>query len=185
MQANSSEVKRTPQGENSLAARIRWVLGHHGLQQRQLAEVLGVKVDRVKSLVLERASKLRAEELDRLVAAYGLPRAWLVDGSDPAPVGYMAPPAWSADRPPPLLGQPHMTAEPPPRPYHPSTSATDAQLLQQVVDATAAALTARGLRLPPQRRLRLYWAVFEFSLADGRVNLEAIPPLIQLAEDTR
>jgi hypothetical protein len=161
------------------------VLANHGLEQRQLAEVMGVKVDRVKSLVLERATKLRAEELDRLVAAYGLPRAWLVDGSEPAPAGYTVQAARPADRQSPLLGQSHATAEPPPRPYHPSTSATDAQLLQQVVDATAAALTARGLQLPPQRRLRLYWAVFEFSLADGRVNLEAIPRLIQLAEGTR
>ena len=117
MQANSSESKRTTQGESSLAARIRWVLWHHGLQQQQLAGVMGVKVDRVKSLVLGRASKLRAEEIARLEAAYGLPRAWLVDGTEPAPKGWVPPPAADEDGPPPLLSAPPHASERPPRPY--------------------------------------------------------------------
>ncbi|GCL64328.1 helix-turn-helix domain-containing protein [Pseudaquabacterium pictum] len=182
MQANSSELKRSLQGENSLATRIRWLLAQHGLQQKQLAEVMGVGVDRVKTLVLGRAVRLRAEEISRLEAAYGLPRAWLVDGTGPPPPGYVPPPP-DGDGPKASGPTALLAAEDPPRWQAPPNSATDAQLLQQVVDATAAALAARGLQLPPHRRLRLYWGVYELSIDAGQVNRRAISTLIQAIED--
>lgn len=140
--------------------------------------VMGVKVDRVKSLVLGRARKLRAEEIERLQAAYGLAREWLVSGNGSALARHANAQPTAAVPPP--GAQAHEAGRG--RPYLPPTSATDALLLQQVVDATSAALTARGIRLSPQRRLRLYWAVFELSIAGGEVNHAAIAPLLALAE---
>lgn len=190
MQAKSSELKETDQANNSLADRVRWVLHHHGLQQQELAGVMGVKVDRVKSLVLGRARKLRSEELERLQAAYGLDREWLVSGRGVVPPGFDRE---EARAPPPLQSQPveeevvrfKLAREPMrARPYLPPTSATDAVLLQRVVDATSAAINARGVQLTAERRLRLYWAVFELSIQGGVVNHAAIPPLLALAEST-
>jgi len=173
--------------KTSLADRIRWVLAHFGLQQQQLAEAMGVKLDRVKTLVLGRAKKLRQDELVQLQANYGLSRDWLVsEQGQPLPgVAYRPGPAGPA--PAPHAGAPPgdmalLATESARGKYRPVPTPGDAQLLQRVVDATAAALGARGLVLPPERRLRLYWAVFELSLPAGEVNLAAIGPLLTLAE---
>ena len=78
-------MSNDPRSDMSLAERIRWVLQHFGLQQPALALSMGVNHDRVKSLVLGRALKLRHDELVRLQATYGLSWDWLTAG-DGTPV---------------------------------------------------------------------------------------------------
>ena len=77
----SSEPTSQLAQRGEVAERIRWVLRHFGLQQQELAIAMGVKHDRVKSLVLGRALKLRHDELVRLQATYGLSRDWLAAGA--------------------------------------------------------------------------------------------------------
>lgn len=165
MQAKSSEVN-SPQQANSLAHRIRWVLTHFRLEQNELAEVMGVKVDRVKTLVLGRAKNLRREELARLISRLQLREDWLVDGVGEPLVnggGSAAPGAAEA-----LASY---------RGRQPG----DSELLVECVRATEAVLAERGLQMNQQRKLRLYWAVFELSLPAGKVNRSALEPLLALA----
>lgn len=175
MQANSSEVITPPQVNSSLAERIRFVLKHFDLEQSELAEAMGVKLDRVKSLVLERAKNLRSEEVARLRETYGLRSEWLMHGELPM----TAPPATQAatsDRDSTLLAREMQV-----RPYG-VRSLADAGLLQLVVEATAAELDRRGLVLPDDQRLRLYWGVFELSLAGRVVNRAAISAMINMID---
>lgn len=179
MQANYSEETSSPQVNSSLAERIRWVLQHLGLQQLDLAEAMGVNLDRVKSLVLGRARNLRHDELARLERSYGLARDWLVGGVLP-PIG---PPAVKPM--PARVNQEErrdaavLARDFARKPY--GGQLADADLLQQAVAMTSTALAARGLKLPHDRRLALYWAVFESSVAAGVVNEAAIGPLVNLA----
>ena len=55
----------------------------HGLQQTQLAEVLEVSLDRVKSLTSGKAKNLKLEEIERLVGKLGVRAQWLVTGEGP------------------------------------------------------------------------------------------------------
>lgn len=182
MQANFSEVNSPPQVDSSLAERIRWVLQHHGLQQLDLAAAMGVNLDRVKSLVLGRARNLRHDELAKLESTYGLAREWLVGGVLPAihppaarPLQARVPRADKADVA--VLARDHAL-----KPY--GGPVADVDLLQRAVALTSAELEARGLTLPHDRRLALYWAVFESSVAGGAVNEAAIGPLVNLAAAT-
>lgn len=184
MQANSSELITPPQVNSSLAERLRFVLKHFAIEQSELANAMDVKVDRVKSLVLERAKNLRSTELARLRETYGLRPEWLIHGELP-----MTTPVRRADEPAPPAVQAAasdrdstvLAREMAGRRYGVRSSA-DAGLLQEVVEATAAELDRRGLQLQAEQRLRLYWGVFELSLAGREVNRAAISALINMVD---
>lgn len=185
MQANSSEIITPAQAKNSLADRVRWVLRHFGLEQAQLAELMGVKLDRVKSLVLGRAKNLRVEELARLVDGLRLRQAWLVHGELPELEPDVAEPVPSA---PPAghvrgaeVDAAVLAREMAARPYR-RPDMTDERLLQEVVSATAAELDARGIQLAAEQRLRLYWGVFELSVERRQVNGAAIKAMVALIQ---
>lgn len=192
MQAKSSEVS-SPEQANSLASRIRWLLDHFRLQQKELALVMDVDVDRVKSLVLGRARTLRREEIDRLVTGLGVMEEWLVDGrgteftlaSETREVRKADSVVVSALRAIDKarrestfssLTEPGQLAESKPSPVQ-----SDAMLLVECVKATETELRLRGRPLDKAKRLRVYWAVFELSLQGGTVNRAAIGPLLDLA----
>lgn len=177
MQANFSELNAPPQATSTLAERIRWVLKKFGLQQEQLAQLMGVNLDRVKSLVLGRAAKLRLAEVHALGANLGLVREWLEAGVLPAvrhAVVAEHAPAADVARDVELLARDAAA-----RPY--GGAVADPALLQQAVALTAAEIDARGLVLSPQKRLELYWAVFVASAPAGMVNRAAIGPIVSLA----
>jgi len=190
MQANSSEINSPPQANSSLADRLRWVLTHFHIQQSELAVDMGVNVDRVKSLVLGRARKIRADELLRLSAARSVSTEWLANGKLPALLDRsQARPAATA--PAGAVGRADLDAAVLVRDVAPTAYAGrdisksgDSALLLEVVERTAAELDASGVQLSPERRLRLYWAVFELSLPNRQVNTAALGPLINLARST-
>ncbi|MFG6462271.1 hypothetical protein ACG04Q_11885 [Roseateles sp. DXS20W] len=162
------------------------------LQQKELAQLMGVDVDRVKSLVLSRAKSLRREEVNNLLHTLPIQRAWLEDGvgeamtgeayelrlgdgkviaSEPDAATYASPQrerVASQDVPLPPMS-PGMKR------------ASDATLLLRCVQATENELRQRRLELEHSRVMRLYWAVFEMSRQAGQVNVAAIGPLIELA----
>lgn len=59
---------------------VREVMRRHKLQQKDLAAVLGVNIDRVKSLSSGRAKKLSAEEMDALVSKLRVRPDYIVSG---------------------------------------------------------------------------------------------------------
>lgn len=197
MQAKSSE-QNSPQQANSLAERVRWLLDHFRLQQKELAQVMGVDVDRVKSLVLGRAKTLRPAEVARLALGLGVIRDWLEHGTLPAlrpgqGAGQVADPSQGSGA---FLLAAMRAIEAGERPAGggalavgeevatyglPPVGEDDSRLLIECVRAAEAELAARGRRLDEAKRLRLYWAIFELSLREGRVNRAAITPLVDLA----
>lgn len=187
MQAKSSELISPQQVDISLAKRIRWLLDHFRLQQKDLAQLMGVDVDRVKSLVLNRAKALRRDEIDRLVAGLGVRESWLVDNAG-APLregsevnlaaagtgGFLLAAMKAVD----AHRAGHVAQEPA---AYDLALPPNAALLVQCVRAVEAELQARGRKLESAKLLRLYWAVFELSMQGGRVNPASIGPLIELA----
>lgn len=62
---------------------IKLVMKECGLTQAALAEVLGVNLDRVKSITSGRAKKLTREESEALVKKLRIRAEWLVTGDGP------------------------------------------------------------------------------------------------------
>jgi hypothetical protein len=57
----------------------------------------------------------------------------------------------------------------------------NSDLMTACMEAAEVALEEAGVKLPADRRARLVGAIYEFSLASGRVNRDAIPALVRLA----
>lgn len=66
-----------------LVTLIKRVMKECGLQQKGLAEVLGVKLQRVKDITAGRVEKLTREEAEALVKKLNIRGDWLVTGDGP------------------------------------------------------------------------------------------------------
>jgi len=69
--------------ESVVKAQIRLVMKALGLKQKDLAEVLGVSLDRVKNLTSGRAQKLSREEGEALIRKLNVRAEWLATGEGP------------------------------------------------------------------------------------------------------
>ena len=155
------------------------------MEHKELAEVMGCNTDRVKSLVLGRAKTLRRHEIEALKTSLSASEDWLVDGIGEPPRRPPMPRRTLTRRPGTIFDAVEMERERLGAVVRlmPIGNAlgSDAVLLIECVHAAEAALKVRGLDLPAGKRLRLYWAVFELSLAGGALNAGAVAPLIDLA----
>ncbi|RQO63130.1 hypothetical protein DBR47_00725 [Paucibacter sp. KBW04] len=156
------------------------------LEQQTLADLMGVKLDRVKSLVLGRVKHLRGDELFALREKLQLRQEWLVNGQlpmrgeEPPPDNRFANLQEIVARRREAAGVECPTVEAM-RVHGQEGGEQDLFLLQESVKATSEELRARNITMPAETRLRLYWAVFELSLQVGQVNRAAIGPLLKLA----
>lgn len=69
--------------ESALKTQIKLVMKAQGLKQKDLAEVLGVSLDRIKNLTSGRASKLSREEGEALIRKLNVRAEWLATGEGP------------------------------------------------------------------------------------------------------
>ena len=66
-----------------ISSLLKQIMKKHDLQQVGLAEVMGVSLDRVKSLTSGKVKNLKREESEALINKLGVRAAWLVTGEEP------------------------------------------------------------------------------------------------------
>lgn len=66
-----------------ISSLLKQVMKKFDLQQVGLAEVMGVSIDRVKSLTSGKVKNLKREESEALIGKLGIRAAWLVTGEEP------------------------------------------------------------------------------------------------------
>lgn len=147
---------------------------------RGLGEVMGVQEDRVKSLALGRAARLRPSEIAGLVKVYKLRRDWLEEGSGAPEL-----------RPFAVQLNEHLLARKLEREVREAAASytavapLDLQMYARVVEAVLAEIANRQLDLSESVRSRLYQAVYEMSVPSKKVNDGALVLLVDLAAESQ
>lgn len=71
------------QGVGVISSLLKNVMRHFGLRQAELADAMGVSIDRVKSLTSGKAKNLRREEGEALIKKLHIRGDWLATGEGP------------------------------------------------------------------------------------------------------